>query len=52
MIGSRGAMLTTATRPANFSTVSKAPSGVDSDGNWTTITCSGMILVPERESRP
>src|SRR5687767_15403993 len=46
VIGSRGAMFTTATRPANFSTESNAPSGVDSFGNWTTMICSAMILLP------
>ena len=46
MIGSRAAMFVIATRPANFSGESKAPSGVDSLGNWTTMICSGMILLP------
>ena len=39
-------MFTTATRLVSFSGVSKVPSGVDSLGNWTIISCSGMILVP------
>src|SRR5215217_4438169 len=46
VIGSRTAMFETATRPASFSGVSKAPSGVDSFGNCTTMICSGMILLP------